>query len=85
MKLFTELQKIGKALLTPVAVLPAAGLLLALGNKLGIPLMEQTGGIIFSNLPLLFCVGVARYCRFGVDSSVFGYEYSNGDNSRCYT
>ena len=59
MKLFTELQKIGKALLTPVAVLPAAGLLLALGNKLGIPLMEQTGGIIFSNLPLLFCVGVA--------------------------
>ena len=42
MKLFTELQKIGKALLTPVAVLPAAGLLLALGNKLWIPLMEQT-------------------------------------------
>ena len=59
MKIFTELQKIGKALLTPVAVLPAAGLLLALGNKFQIPLMEQTGGIIFANLPLLFCVGVA--------------------------
>ena len=59
MKLFSELQKIGKALLTPVAVLPAAGLLLALGNKLHIPLMEQTGGVIFANLPLLFCVGVA--------------------------
>ena len=45
--------------MTPVAILPAAGLFLAFGNKLGIPLMEQAGQIIFSNLPLLFAVGAA--------------------------
>ena len=59
MKAFAEIQKIGKALMTPVAILPAAGLFLAFGNKLGIPLMEQVGQIIFSNLPLLFAVGAA--------------------------
>ena len=41
MKAFAEIQKIGKALMTPVAILPAAGLFLAFGNKLGIPLMGQ--------------------------------------------
>lgn len=59
MKLFSEMQKIGKALMTPVAILPAAGLFLAFGSKLQIPLMEQAGGIIFSNLPLLFAIGSA--------------------------
>lgn len=59
MKAFAEIQKIGKALMTPVAILPAAGLFLAFGNKLGIPLMEQAGQVIFSNLPLLFAVGAA--------------------------
>ncbi|MGL5277657.1 MAG: glucose-specific PTS transporter subunit IIBC [Cetobacterium sp.] len=59
MKIFAEVQKIGKALMTPVAILPAAGIFLAAGNKLGIPLMEQAGGIIFGNLPLLFAVGAA--------------------------
>ncbi len=47
---FSKLQKVGKALMTPVAILPAAGLFLAFGNKLGIPMMEQAGGIIFANL-----------------------------------
>ncbi|MDN5304172.1 MAG: glucose system or component [Fusobacteriaceae bacterium] len=59
MKAFTQLQKIGKALMTPVAILPAAGLFLAFGNKLQLPLMEQAGGVIFANLPLLFAVGTA--------------------------
>lgn len=59
MKIFAEVQKIGKALMTPVAILPAAGLFLAFGNKLGNPLMEQVGGVIFGNLPLLFAVGAA--------------------------
>ena len=45
--------------MTPVAILPAAGLFLAFGNKLGIPLMEQAGNIIFANLPLLFAIGAA--------------------------
>ena len=33
-KLFGVLQKIGKALMLPVAILPAAGILLAFGNAL---------------------------------------------------
>ncbi|WP_300360686.1 glucose-specific PTS transporter subunit IIBC [Fusobacterium sp.] len=59
MKVFAEIQKVGKALMTPVAILPAAGLFLAFGNKLQMPLMEQVGGVIFGNLPLLFAVGAA--------------------------
>lgn len=59
MKIFAEVQKVGKALMTPVAILPAAGLFLAFGNKLNYPLMEQAGQIIFSNLPLLFAIGAA--------------------------
>ncbi|RXT15367.1 glucose-specific PTS transporter subunit IIBC [Ammoniphilus sp. CFH 90114] len=75
---FGTLQKVGKALMLPVAILPAAGILLALGNALHNPaltsrfpgleaggiqmvanVMEQAGGIVFGNLPLLFAVGVA--------------------------
>ncbi len=61
MKAFAQLQKIGKALMTPVAILPAAGLLLAFGqpNVLDSKLMAEAGGIIFANLPLLFAVGSA--------------------------
>lgn len=61
MKAFAKLQKIGKALMTPVAILPAAGLLLAFGqpNVLNSNLMAQAGGVIFGNLPLLFAVGSA--------------------------
>lgn len=59
MKKFAEIQKIGKALMTPIAILPAAGLFLAFGSKLNFPLMEQAGGIIFANLPLLFAIGAA--------------------------
>lgn len=77
-KLFGVLQKVGKALMLPVALLPAAGILLALGNVLHNPellirapfleahwiqliasVMEQAGNIVFSNLSLLFAVGVA--------------------------
>lgn len=34
-KLFGVLQKAGKALMLPVALLPAAGLLLGIGNAIG--------------------------------------------------
>lgn len=63
---FAQLQKLGKALMLPVAVLPAAGILLGVGAAHFdiIPLvvsqvMEQAGGAIFGNLPLIFAVGVA--------------------------
>lgn len=77
-KAFGVLQKIGKALMLPVALLPAAGLLLGLGNaaqqettleylpflsadwiQLTASVMEDAGNIIFSNLALIFAVGVA--------------------------
>ncbi|MDL4840478.1 glucose-specific PTS transporter subunit IIBC [Aquibacillus rhizosphaerae] len=59
--LFGLLQRIGRALMLPVSVLPAAGLLLGLGheNVFDIAVMAQAGGIIFDNLPLLFAIGVA--------------------------
>jgi glucose-specific phosphotransferase system IIA component len=60
-KLFAILQKIGKSLMLPVSVLPAAGLLLRFGQPdlLNIPYMAQAGDVIFGNLPMIFAVGVA--------------------------
>ncbi|MEG7336336.1 glucose-specific PTS transporter subunit IIBC [Bacillus sp. 0102A] len=60
-KAFQILQQLGRALMTPVAVLPAAGLLLRFGDKdlLNIPIIKDAGGVVFDNLPLIFAVGVA--------------------------
>lgn len=63
---FAFLQKIGKALMLPVAILPAAGILLGVGSA-GFAIfpdvvnevMKAAGGAIFGNLALLFSVGVA--------------------------
>lgn len=58
---FSRLQKIGKALMLPIAVLPAAGLLLRFGqgDLLNQPFIAQSGGAIFDNLALIFAIGVA--------------------------
>jgi len=63
---FSYLQKIGKSLMLPVAVLPIAGLLLGIGsaNFTVIPgflsnIMAQSGGAIFGHLPLIFAIGTA--------------------------
>lgn len=55
------LQRIGRALMLPVAALPAAGLLLRLGQDdlLNIPFIAATGDAIFANLALIFAIGVA--------------------------
>ncbi|GAO09157.1 putative phosphotransferase system enzyme IIC component [Streptomyces lydicamycinicus] len=68
--LFQGLQKIGRSLQLPIAVLPAAGIL----NRLGQPdvfgekglgwidvskVFAAAGGAVFDNLPMLFCIGVA--------------------------
>lgn len=77
-KSFGILQRIGKSLMLPVALLPAAGLLMGIGTLLqnssvitNLPIlagegfqliasiMSSSGDIIFSNLPLIFAVGVA--------------------------
>jgi PTS system glucose-specific IIC component len=63
---FGLLQKIGKAVMLPVSVLPAAGILLGVGSAgfNWIPtavsnLMKESGAAVFGNLPLLFAIGVA--------------------------
>lgn len=68
---FAQLQRLGKSLMLPIAVLPAAGILLRLGQddllgRIEAPVigpffqaMSAAGGAVFSNLPLLFAVGVA--------------------------
>ncbi|HHU50352.1 MAG TPA: PTS transporter subunit EIIC [Firmicutes bacterium] len=56
-----SLQRLGKALMTPVAVLPAAALLLRLGSPdvFNLEWMAAAGGAIFDNLALLFAIGIA--------------------------
>lgn len=68
---FAQLQRLGKSLMLPIALLPAAGILLRLGQddllgQINTPVigpffdaMSAAGGAIFANLPLLFAVGVA--------------------------
>ena len=68
---FAQLQRLGKSLMLPIAVLPAAGILLRLGQddllgKIHAPVigpffqaMSAAGGALFTNLGLLFAVGVA--------------------------
>ncbi len=68
---FAVLQRIGRSLMLPIAVLPAAGLLLRFGQDdlLGrtdnafldrvAGIFAAAGGALFDNLPLLFAVGVA--------------------------
>lgn len=55
------LQQLGRALMLPIAVLPVAGLLLRMGQPdlLDIAWVAAAGDAIFSNLGLLFAVGVA--------------------------
>jgi PTS system N-acetylglucosamine-specific IIC component len=54
-------QMLGRTLMLPIAVLPVAGLILRLGQPdlLHIRFMAEAGGAIFSNLGLLFAIGVA--------------------------
>ncbi|MCY0937785.1 PTS transporter subunit EIIC [Streptomyces sp. H34-S4] len=68
--LIQGLQKVGRSLQLPIAVLPAAGILLRLGQPdvfgadgLGwgkvATVFATAGDAVFANLPLLFCIGVA--------------------------
>lgn len=60
-QVLSSLQRIGGALMLPIAVLPIAGLLLRLGQPdlLNFPSMAAAGDAIFANLGLLFAMGVA--------------------------
>ena len=63
---FGTFQKIGRALMLPVAVLPVAGLLLGIGSAgfalippLVSSIMAEAGGMVFGNLPIIFAIGTA--------------------------
>ncbi|NEB74343.1 PTS transporter subunit EIIC [Streptomyces sp. SID14478] len=68
--LFQGLQKVGRSLQLPIAVLPAAGIMVRLGQpdifgKDGLgwdkvaAVFANAGGAITGALPILFCIGVA--------------------------
>ncbi|MDO6687366.1 MULTISPECIES: PTS glucose transporter subunit IIBC [unclassified Agarivorans] len=64
--LFAQAQKVGKALMLPVSVLPVAGILLGVGAAdfswmphIVSQLMMNAGDAVFGNMALLFAVGVA--------------------------
>jgi len=67
--MFGYLQKIGKALMVPVAVLPAAAILLGVGywidpvawggNSVLAAFFIKSGAAIIDNMPILFAIGVA--------------------------
>ncbi|MED0679559.1 N-acetylglucosamine-specific PTS transporter subunit IIBC [Aneurinibacillus thermoaerophilus] len=67
MNVLSALQKIGRLLMMPIAVLPAAAILLGIGAmKFQNPFMAHLakifsagGGAILGNLPMLFAIGVA--------------------------
>ncbi|MEU7525526.1 PTS transporter subunit EIIC [Saccharothrix sp. NPDC042600] len=88
------LQRFGRSLMLPIAVLPAAGLLLRLGQddllgKDGLgwnqvaAVIGNAGDALFTNLPLLFAVGIAvGFARRGDGSTglaaVVGYVVLTG-------
>lgn len=67
--MFSYFQKIGKALMVPVAVLPAAAILLGLGywidpvswggDSIVAAFLIKSGAAIIDNMPILFAIGVA--------------------------
>jgi PTS system N-acetylglucosamine-specific IIC component len=82
------LQKIGKSLMVPIAVLPAAALLLRFGeliqssvtnpgliHTIGFVMMKG-GSAIFDNLPIIFAIGVA--IGFAADAGVAGLAATIG-------
>lgn len=70
-----RLHKIGTAAMTPIAVLPAAALLLALGNVIPIPAVakpiEMAGQLLINNIGLIFAVGLA--IGLADDASIAGF------------
>ncbi|MCG6657406.1 PTS transporter subunit EIIC [Halomonas campisalis] len=60
-RLMGGLQRLGRSLMLPIAVLPIAGLLLRLGQPdlLDIAFIASAGEAIFANLALIFAIGLA--------------------------
>ncbi len=60
-RILGPLQSLGRSLMLPIAVMPAAALLLRLGQPdlLDLPWMAAAGDAVFSNLAMIFAVGIA--------------------------
>lgn len=71
-----NLQRLGKALMVPIAVLPAAAIFLRMGSGdlLNIKFIEAAGSAVFGNLPVLFAIGVA----FGLSTDKHGSAALSG-------
>ncbi|MCB5952468.1 PTS transporter subunit EIIC [Enterococcus sp. BWT-B8] len=56
----TNIQKLGRAMLIPVAAMPLAGLILRVSadDMLNIPVLGAAGNAVFGNLDILFAIGV---------------------------
>ncbi len=56
-----NVQKLGRAMLLPVAAMPLAGLIMRLSadDMLNIPVLGAAGNAVFGNLDILFAIGVA--------------------------
>lgn len=59
--MMSYLQKLGKSLMLPIAVMPVAGLMLRLGSPdlLNLHFLSAAGDAIFANLAILFAIGIA--------------------------
>src|SRR5947209_14047260 len=60
-RVLAALQSIGRSLMLPIAVMPAAALLLRFGQPdlLNLPWMAAAGNALFANLSMIFAVGIA--------------------------
>src|SRR5260221_11503967 len=60
-RILGALKSVGRSLMLPIAVLPAAGLLLRFGQPdlLNLPWMAAAGNAVFANLSMVFAVGIA--------------------------
>jgi PTS system N-acetylglucosamine-specific IIC component len=90
---FATLQRLGRTLMLPIAVLPAAGILLRLGQAdllgaipgfgQGASVISAAGNAVFQWLPLIFAVGIAIGWAKKADGStalaaVVGYMVIDG-------
>lgn len=79
-----KLQKIGRALMLPVAIFPIAAILMGLGNALELVdnqivyfiaiILQTTGQAILTNMPIAFAVGIA----YGLSNDKSGFSAMNG-------
>jgi len=92
-KAFATLQRLGRCLMLPIAVLPAAGILLRIGQpdllgaipgfEGGAAVISAAGNAVFTWLPLIFAVGIAIGWAKKADGStalaaVVGYMVIDG-------